>query len=290
MPEVKKEINNTFFQKKATKCPVCDEKYYHENLLSTGGRINAGDLTKELHRLYIASEKYGDVYPLIYVPYFCPYCYVCLTKYDTNKFDMKKKQILSSTLEVQKRKDIVRTIIGGQISKDERKTIVDGIAIYIAGMFSYENYSEKMAKTFKQGLFALRAAWLCAHAHTIDNSQNFGYLAKVLYRKATFLYSRSVELTETGEEILTIDSVNNYGPDQDHNFGYDGVIYLASLLSFRYGQSTNKDQRTKKLDQAKIFISKIVGDGKSSSSKPSALLDWSRDLFEQIKGEIKSSV
>ena len=55
----------TFFEKKQTVCPVCDAKFYREDLLSGGGRLIAGDLTPELRRLYEPSKKYGEVHPLM---------------------------------------------------------------------------------------------------------------------------------------------------------------------------------------------------------------------------------
>src|SRR5208283_5339688 len=65
----------TFFEKKQTACPVCNSKFYREDLLSGGGRLIAGDLTPELRRLYEPSKKYGEVQPLIYPVTVCPVCY-----------------------------------------------------------------------------------------------------------------------------------------------------------------------------------------------------------------------
>jgi hypothetical protein len=65
----------TFFEKKQTACPVCDSKFFQEDLLSGGGRLIAGDLTKELRRRYEGSRKYGEVRPLLYAVTVCPVCY-----------------------------------------------------------------------------------------------------------------------------------------------------------------------------------------------------------------------
>ena len=35
-------------------------------MMTGSGRLNAGELTEELRRLYIPSKKYGEVNPLIY--------------------------------------------------------------------------------------------------------------------------------------------------------------------------------------------------------------------------------
>ncbi len=65
----------TFFEKKQTVCPVCDGKFYREDLLSGGGRLIASDLTPELRRLYEPSRKFGEVSPLVYPVTVCPTCY-----------------------------------------------------------------------------------------------------------------------------------------------------------------------------------------------------------------------
>ena len=65
----------TFFEKKQTVCPVCNAKFFREDLLSGGGRLIAGNLTKELRRQYDASKKYGEVRPLLYPITVCPVCY-----------------------------------------------------------------------------------------------------------------------------------------------------------------------------------------------------------------------
>src|SRR6056297_1836255 len=64
----------TFFGKEEIQCPVCEEKFYKETLRTGRGRLIAGDLTRELRRLYEATEKYGEVYPLVYSITVCPEC------------------------------------------------------------------------------------------------------------------------------------------------------------------------------------------------------------------------
>ncbi len=44
----------TFFEKKQSACPVCNAKFFREDLLSGGGRLIAGNLTRELRRQYDA--------------------------------------------------------------------------------------------------------------------------------------------------------------------------------------------------------------------------------------------
>ena len=66
------KVKISFFAKNKTICPVCGAEFFRENLLSGGGRMNAGNLTPEMHRLYEPTHKYGKVYPLIYSVTVCP--------------------------------------------------------------------------------------------------------------------------------------------------------------------------------------------------------------------------
>ena len=54
------------------------EQFLREELLSGSGRLLAGELTDELRRTYIPSQKYGAVYPLIYSIGVCPQCFLAL--------------------------------------------------------------------------------------------------------------------------------------------------------------------------------------------------------------------
>ena len=63
-PEKKPKIS--YWSKTKCRCPVCQRDFEKEEMLTGSGRMNAGDLTDELHRNYIPSEKYGAIYPLIY--------------------------------------------------------------------------------------------------------------------------------------------------------------------------------------------------------------------------------
>ena len=75
----------TFFEKKQTVCPVCDAKFYREELLSGGGRLIAGELTEELRRRYEPSKKFGEVHPLVYPVTVCPTCYFAAYPQDFGK-------------------------------------------------------------------------------------------------------------------------------------------------------------------------------------------------------------
>jgi uncharacterized protein (DUF2225 family) len=68
------KIKLTFLTKQQLECPICENTFHKEELLSGGGRMNAGDLTKELHRIYVPTSKFGAVFPLLYPIVVCPSC------------------------------------------------------------------------------------------------------------------------------------------------------------------------------------------------------------------------
>ena len=116
---------------------------------------------------------------------------------------------------------------------------------------------------------------------------NYDFVAQVFYRKAQFFYEQTL-INETGR-IETIAKVSNFGPDIDKNYGYDGVIYLNSLLEYKYGQTEDMQMRFKKLDENKRSIARIFGLGKSSKSKPGPLLEKSRELYDQLTATLNEA-
>ena len=73
--EQEKKTRVTFYLKKEIKCPICDEIFLREELLTGRGRLIAGGLTQELRRLYEPSKLYGKVNPLLYPVTCCPKCF-----------------------------------------------------------------------------------------------------------------------------------------------------------------------------------------------------------------------
>ncbi|MDR3166363.1 MAG: DUF2225 domain-containing protein, partial [Treponema sp.] len=70
-----REVRISFQSKEEFICPACETVFHREELLTGGGRLIAGMLTNELHRLYEPSSKYGEVYPLAYQATVCPECW-----------------------------------------------------------------------------------------------------------------------------------------------------------------------------------------------------------------------
>ncbi|QEN05580.1 DUF2225 domain-containing protein [Thiospirochaeta perfilievii] len=271
----------SYYSKNVINCPVCGKEFKKEDLLSGGGRMNAGNLTDELHRLYIPTKKYGPIYPLIYPVVVCPTCLYSayISDFETispdSIFELKNKTEL--------RKEEAKNLFP-RYNFSKNRTIIEGILSYILAAICYDSIDSSHQPIYKQGLSCLRAAWLCNDYHLVEPNENFDYLRDVMYRKADFFYSQMVEAEKDGiEEYGTI---THFGPDIDHNHGFDGALFLAGLLVYKHGQKDDKVKRLKSLHTAKITISRIVGMGKASKSKPSDFVESARELHSKIKDEI----
>ncbi|MBB6480804.1 DUF2225 domain-containing protein [Spirochaeta isovalerica] len=272
----------SFFAKNKTVCPVCGTEFYRENLLSGGGRMNAGQLTLEMHRLYEPTQKFGKVYPLLYPVAVCPECFTAAFEKDFLEMENATVTRLQSTRN--DRKGSVEKLFPG-IDFTQNRGLKEGIASYILAMITYDSFPAEFTPTFKQAMCTLRAAWLCRHQEEEEPGENFDYLARIFYRKASFFYRQVVENEQTGKE--SVETIGNFGPDIDNNYGFDGVMYLAGLLEFYYGPRENVQVRLQRLKNSMTVVSRIVGMRKSSKSKPSTLVENAIELHGKIKEEIK---
>ena len=104
------------------------------------------------------------------------------------------------------------------------RRLEEGAASYYLAMKCYEHFDKMFSPTIKQGVCALRAAWIFDDLHRRDPNENYDYLSLLLYRKARFLYEESINRDQKGVEPMS--GLANMGPDMDRNYGYDGVLYL----------------------------------------------------------------
>ena len=275
----------SYWAKEELECPVCNRKFKQELMFQGGGRTIAGNLTDELHRNYEPSKKYGRVYPLIYEVGCCPNCHAAFFWRDFK--DIRDKASFDRIMDNEdKRVKAVDNIFPHYDLHCER-TLYDGVAMYYYALMTYEDVDIAYAPTFKRGLISLRLAWLCKEMDIASPGHNFGYISQVFYRKALFFYQQTL-INETGR-IESIESVSNFGPDTDKNYGYDGVIFLCGLLEYKYGQREDQELRLKKLDESKKAIARIFGLGKSSKAKPGPLLETARELYDNITNELSSN-
>jgi len=164
------------------------------------------------------------------------------------------------------------------------RTPIEGAASYYLALMSYDAFPKEFAPTIKQGVCALRAAWLCDLLAAKRPGENFDYAARLFYRKARFLYRRAVELEQSGKE--RIGEMKWLGPDTDKNYGYEGVLYLQGILELKYGPRSDPAKRAERLDSSKRAVAKLFGLGRRSKSKPGPLLDKARDFYDSVKKEL----
>ncbi len=282
----KKPLKISYWSKTKCYCPVCRRDFEKEEMLTGSGRTNAGDLTDELHRLYIPTAKYGEVYPLIYAIGACPKCHLALFWSDFEAIKEDKKTLTALRDDDQTRRAQVETIFPHYNLKRER-TLLDGAAMYYLALLSYEKVDLGYSPTIKRAIISIRLAWLCNHINEKVPGRNYDFIAKNFYKKALFFYEQTLANETSGVEA--IGGIGSLGPDTDFNYGYDGIIYLNAILEYKYGQTEDLALRFKKFGTNKRSIARIFGIGKKSKEKPGPLLNVARELYEKLNKELKDA-
>lgn len=275
-------VKVSYFQKQATFCPICDEEFTKEDLLTGDGRLIAGNLSDFLRREYEPSQKYGMIYPLCYPVIVCPNCFFSAFVSDFDNVD--EADIPKLRDQVKSRKKAV-ALLFDELDFSNPRTLNEGAASYLLATLSYEYRGIEVCPTFKRGLASLRGAWSFEDINKNNPNQNWDVVAKIFFQKARFFYRLALEREDSGEESLT--SVQNFGPDVDQNYQFEGVIYLAAFLEFRFGDKEDSRKRFLQLEKSKLLLSKVFGFGKSSRDKPTPILEHARDTFAHISNEIE---
>ena len=281
MPEVLSRV--TFFSKKVIACPVCGTSFNREDILTGRGRLIAGELTNELRRQYEPSQKYGELFPLIYTITVCPTCRY--SAFPSDFLEVPERAVPPLIDGAEQRQRCLEKILP-DLDFFEPRTLREGTAGYYYAIMCYDSFPHEHSPTIKQGLAALRTAWLFHDLHRQSPGENFDYLSLLMYRKARFFYNRALELEKRGEEA--IGGLPTLGPDLDKNYGYDGVLYLAAYLELYHGPAEDEERRVKSLESARRTVAKVFGMGKATKDKPSILLDKAKELFEKIGEELKT--
>lgn len=282
MKYVEREIKISFISKEESICPVCDAVFHREELLSGSGRLIAGSLTDELHRLYEPSVKYGDVYPLIYQATVCPLCWFASMDRDFIEFPKNLREKAENDRH-QRRSDTELIFPG--TSFHNNRDIVSGTASLYLLVRCYEFFPREFSPTIKQAIATLRASWMLEKMNEKFPGEHYDWLALLFKKKAQYFYNEAIRREQSG--IETLSALKAFGPDIDKNYGYEGTLYLASLLTFKYAYHENPELRVPALEEAKRSIAKIFGVGKSSKAKPGPLLEHARSLYENISKELK---
>ncbi|MDR1863075.1 MAG: DUF2225 domain-containing protein [Treponema sp.] len=276
-----RETKISFQSKEEYTCPVCNTAFHREELLSGSGRLIAGMLTDELHRLYEPSAKYGEVYPLAYVATVCPECWFASVDKDFAALPPNVKERVFNSRD--KRIADARLVFPN-VDFHEPREMVSGAASQYLAMRCYDYYSPEFSPTIKQGIAALRAGWLLDEMDKRMTGQHYDWLAVLFKKKALYFYSEAIRREQKGVETLS--GLKIFGPDTDKNYAYEGALYLSALLQYKYGFTNDPQLRVPALGEAKRTIARIFGIGKSSKSKPGPLLEHARDLYDKIGKEL----
>jgi uncharacterized protein (DUF2225 family) len=278
------DLKVSFQSKEEFICPVCDFGFHREELLSGSGRLIAGGLTDELHRLYEPSAKYGEIFPLVYQATVCPECWFASMDKDFLGLPKKSRE---RTMADRKRRVADIKLIFPSVDFHQPRGLVEGAASQYLVLRCYDFYTKEFSPTIKQGLAALRAGWLLDAMDKKFPGQHYDWLALLFKKKAQFFYTEALMREQSGKETLS--GIKNFGPDTDKNYSYEGVLYLSALLKLKYGPADDPARRTESLGDAKRTIAKIFGLGRSSKSKPGPLLEHARNLYDSINKELNET-
>jgi uncharacterized protein len=272
----------TFRQKNITKCPVCSYEFHREDLLSGGGRLIAGKLTDELRRLYEVSKKFGKINPLIYVLTVCPNC--LYTSYQKDFEALKQDEIEKLRELTPARKNAVKKFFGDIDFRADR-TEEMGAASYLLVVDCYSFRNKNVAPTIKNALSSIRAAWIFNDLGNEHPDKAYKKISAFFYKKAYQYYVTVLDLIQTGKE--PVEAVGHLGPDTDRNWGYEGILYMTAILTVKIGaKEPDTKKRIENFDKCKRYLGRLFGAGKSSKSRPSELLDMTRDLYDIINQKI----
>jgi uncharacterized protein (DUF2225 family) len=284
MKTEEREVKISFQSRESYVCPVCGADFHREELLSGSGRLIAGDLTDELHRLYEPSLKYGEIFPLAYQATVCPECWFASRDKDFLALP-KANQAKAIKDEDKRKKDTL--LIFPDVDFHENRGLISGAASLYLVVRCYDFFPKDFSPTMKQGIAALRTGWLLDEINTQYPGQHYDWVATLFKKKAQFLYNDAIRREQSGIENLS--SVKAFGPDTDKNYAYEGALYLCALLKSKYGPNSDAAQRTASLEDARRTVAKVFGMGKSSKSKPGALLESAKALYESINKELNQS-
>jgi uncharacterized protein (DUF2225 family) len=276
-----KELKVSFLSKKEYVCPACDASFHKEELLTGGGRLIAGILTDELHRLYEPSAKYGEVFPLVYQATVCPECWFASMDADFSLLPPANRNQVKGDRE--KRVADTQSIFSN-IDFHRPRDLVDGAASQYLVLRCYDFFKKEVSPTIKQGLASLRAAWLLDEVDKKMPDQHYDWLAVLFRKKAQYFYNEALAREQNGRENLS--AMKNFGPDTDKNYSYEGMLYLCAYLRYKYGPSANREQRISSLEDARRTIAKMFGMGKSSKDRPGAFLEHAREIYDTINKEL----
>lgn len=283
MAEKQKKVS--YFAKEKIECPICEEAFQREEMLTGRGRLISRDITPELRREYDENPKYGKVIPQAYSLTVCPNCWYAALPQDFHDITDENIRLIKELTDY--RREMIQELFSPMVVDFyQERELISGTASYILALSTYSFFPPAVSPTVKRGLFALRAAWLTgdiAEEHA-EHRERFWKIQEIMYMKAQKYYDKSAELLASNKEH--VEGVN-LGPDTDNNYGYDGFMYINNYLNFKMSyREEDIVAKTEIYRAIKRNISKIFGIGKSSKEKPGPLLNIVRDLYDEVSSQL----
>jgi len=279
-----KELKLTYLSKKEYTCPACGAIFRKEELFSGGGRLIAGKLTEELHRLYDPSKKYGVIFPLVYESIVCPECW--FSSMEADFMALPKENARKAKEDADKRMKETQLVFPNVEFHDNR-TLMDGAASLYLTLRCYDFFNKPTSPTIKQGLAAIRCAWLIDELDKKYPGQHYDWIGTLFRKKAQYLYNEALSREQSGRETLS--GMKAFGPDTDKNYSYEGMLYMCAYLRYKYGPAHNEEERKTSLEDARRTIAKLFGMGKASKDKPGAFLELARKLYDTINKDLSEN-
>jgi len=279
--EEDKVLKLTFLSKNEYTCPACGAIFHKEELFSGGGRLIAGKLTEELHRLYEPSKKYGVIFPLVYESIVCPECW--FSSMEADFMTLPKENARKAKEDADKRMKETQLVFPN-VEFHENRTLMDGAASLYLTLRCYDYFNKPTSPTIKQGLAAIRCAWLIDELHVKYPDQHYDWLGTLFRKKAQYLYNEALSREQSGRETLS--GMKAFGPDTDKNYSYEGMLYMCAYLRYKFGPAHDEEERKTSLEDARRTIAKLFGMGKASKDKPGAFLELARKLYDTINQDL----
>lgn len=269
----------TTFKKELRKCPVCENQFKEEFMLTGSMRQVSININEELRTFY---KKYNDlpVVPFAYETLTCPKCHFSSLIQDFNNLYPVKssyteketeaiKQIKIAVLKSnQARLDMINSI--GNINFNEERNLETSLASYILTVECYAFYNEKMIPDTKRAVCALRAAWIASDLGLKDFELKY-------YKEAHKFYTLILSKPDVSDGF-------KLGPDWGNNFGFEGARYVKAVLDLKFLDEVNGyKSKFEVLQNVRATFSKIRGLGKASQSKRGPLLTMAEDMFEKVQ-------
>jgi len=276
-----KELKLTYLSKKEYTCPACGAIFRKEELFSGGGRLIAGKLTEELHRLYDPSKKYGVIFPLVYESIVCPECW--FSSMEADFMTLPKENARKAKEDANNRMKETQLVFPNVEFHDNR-TLMDGAASLYLTLRCYDFFNKPTSPTIKQGLAAIRCAWLIDELDKKYPGQHYDWIGTLFRKKAQYLYNEALSREQSGRETLS--GMKVFGPDTDKNYSYEGMLYMCAYLRYKFGPAHNEEERKTSLEDARRTIAKLFGMGKASKDKPGAFLELARKLYDTINQDL----